>query len=118
MIYNRASTGLYLETLFQRLGIAQEIAGRSTRYPDGASVMEHLIKGKGREIGFGAMTEIVLFRHKGLKLAGPLPPELQNYTTYAASPVSGSGQAEAAKSFAEFLGSPAARTIFATHGIE
>ena len=58
VIYNRASTGLYLETLFQRLGIAQEIAARSTRYPDGASVMEHLIKGSGREIGFGAITEI------------------------------------------------------------
>ena len=91
VIYNRASTGLYLETLFQRLGIAQEIAARSTRYPDGASVMEHLIKGSGREIGFGAITEIVLFRDKGLKLAGPLPPELQNYTTYAASPGVGLG---------------------------
>ena len=85
VIYNRASTGLYLETLFQRLGIAQEIAARSTRYPDGASVMAHLIKGSGREIGFGAMTEIVLHRDKGLKLAGPLPPELQNYTDHAAS---------------------------------
>ena len=118
VIYNRASTGLYLETLFQRLGIAQEIAGRSTRYPDGASVMEHLIKGSGREIGFGAITEIVLFRDKGLKLAGPLPPELQNYTTYAASPVSGSAQGEPARSFAQFLGSPAGRTIFAANGIE
>ena len=118
VIYNRASTGLYLETLFQRLGIAQEIAARSTRYPDGASVMEHLIKGSGREIGFGAITEIVLFRDKGLKLAGPLPPELQNYTTYAASPVSGSAQGEPARSFAQFLGSPAGRAIFAANGIE
>jgi molybdate transport system substrate-binding protein len=118
VIYNWASTGLYLETLFERLGIAQEIAGRSTRYPDGASVMEHLAKGKGREIGFGAITEILLFRDKGLRLAGPLPPEVQNYTAYAAAAVAGAAHAEAARSFVRFLGSPASRTIFAANGIE
>jgi molybdate transport system substrate-binding protein len=118
VVYNRASTGLYLETLFQRLGLTDQIAGKSTRYPDGASVMEHLVKGSTREIGFGAITEILLFRDKGLKLAGPLPPEVQNYTTYAASAVAGSANAQAARSFVQFLGSPAGRAIFTAHGIE
>jgi molybdate transport system substrate-binding protein len=118
VVYNRASTGLYLETLFQRLGLADQIAGKSTRYPDGASVMEHLVKGTTREIGFGAVTEILLFRDKGLKLVGPLPAEVQNYTTYAASPVAGSANGEVAKAFVQFLGSQAGKAIFATHGIE
>jgi len=38
--------------------------------------------------------------------------------TYAASPVSGSAQGEPARSFAQFLGSPAGRAIFAANGIE
>jgi molybdate transport system substrate-binding protein len=80
--------------------------------------MEHLVKGSAREIGFGAVTEILLFRDKGLKLVGPLPPEVQNYTTYAASPAAGSAKGEAAKAFVQFLGSPAGRAIFAARGIE
>jgi molybdate transport system substrate-binding protein len=118
VVYNRASTGLYLETLFARLGLTDQIAAKSTRYPDGASVMEHLVKGSTREIGFGAVTEILLFRDKGLKLVGPLPAEVQNYTTYAASPVAGSANGEGAKAFVQFLGSPAGRAIFVAHGIE
>jgi hypothetical protein len=31
---------------------------RTTRYTDGAAVMEYVLAGKGKEIGFGPMTEI------------------------------------------------------------
>src|SRR5262249_6440547 len=61
IVYNTASTGLYLEKLFERLGIADAIKAKTTRYPNGERVMEHLIHGKGNEIGFGAITEIKLF---------------------------------------------------------
>ena len=118
VVYNRASTGLYLEKLFERWGIAEAIASRAARHPDGASVMQHLIKGKGREIGFGAITEILLFRDKGLRLVGPLPAEVQNYTAYAAAPGVGAANADAARAFVRFLGGPAGRAIFAAHGIE
>jgi len=53
--YNTASTGIYLDKLFAQLGILDAIKPRTTRYPDGASVMEHVIRGNGREIGFGAI---------------------------------------------------------------
>ena len=43
--------------------------------------------GQGRGIGFGAITEIVLLRDKGLQLVSPLPSELQNFTAYAATPM-------------------------------
>jgi molybdate transport system substrate-binding protein len=118
VVYNRASTGLYLEKLFERLGVAEAIAARSVRYPDGASVLEHVARGTGREIGFGAITEIMLFRDKGLRLVGPLPAEVQNYTTYAAAPAAGAANAEAARAFVRFLGGPAGRAIFAAHGVE
>ena len=69
LVFNRASTGLYLEDLLRKMGIWTAVEGKATRYPDGASVLEHVLHGKGREIGFGAITEILLYREKGLTLS-------------------------------------------------
>lgn len=118
IVYNTASTGLYLEKLFERLGIADAIKAKTTRYPNGERVMEHLIHGKGNEIGFGAITEIKMFEPKGLKLVGPLPAEVQNYTTYGAALMTGAPSPQAAKAFLSFLGSPEAKQAFAAGGVE
>ena len=118
IVYNTASTGLYLEKLFEGLGIADEIKAKTTRYPNGERVMEHLIHGKGNEIGFGAITEIKLFEPKGLKLVGPLPADVQNYTTYAAALMAGAPSPQAAKAFLAFLGSAEAKQAFAAGGVE
>jgi molybdate transport system substrate-binding protein len=118
LVYNTASTGLYLEKLFERLGIADAVKAKTTRYPNGERVMEHLIDGKGNEIGFGAITEIKLFESKGLKLAGPLPADVQNYTTYGAALMTGAPSPAAAKAFLVFLGSAEAKQAFAAAGIE
>lgn len=118
IVYNSASTGLYLEKLFERLGIAEQIKAKTTRYPNGERVMEHLIHGKGNEIGFGAITEIKLFEPKGLKLVGPLPAEVQNYTTYAAALMTSAPSPPAAKALLAFLGTPEAKQAFAAGGVE
>ncbi len=56
IVFNRASTGIYLENLFRKIGVYEQIEPRTTRYPDAGAVMEHIAKGKGREIGFGPIT--------------------------------------------------------------
>ncbi len=117
-MFNRASTGLYFESLLEKLAIAEQVAARSTRYPDGAAVMEHLLAGKGREMGVGAITEIRLFGDRGLRLVGPLPPDVQNYTAYAGAPVVGGPQMETATAFVRYLGSPAGSALFQAAGIE
>ena len=73
IVFNRASTGIYLENLLKKMGVYEQVEAKTTRYPDAAAVMEHLLKGKGKEFGFGPITEILLQREKGLKLVGPLP---------------------------------------------
>ncbi len=80
--------------------------------------MEHLIKGKGNEFGFGAATEIVLFKDKGLRLLGPLPADVQNYTSYAATVHASAANAKGAADFLKFLGQPATSKIFADSGVE
>lgn len=118
IVYNRASTGIYLENLFKKLGLYEQILPRTTRYPDAGAVMEHVLKGKGREIGFGPVTEILLHRDKGLKLVGPLPAEVQNYTSYSAAPMSTAGNAEFARAFVRYLGSPESKALFAAAGVD
>ena len=118
LTFNRASTGLYFEDLLKKWGIYAEVEKKTTRYPDGASVMEHALKGKGREIAFGAITEILLYKEKGLRYIGPIPADVQNYTSYIATPMSGGRQAELAKQYVQFLGSPAGKKLFVAAGIE
>lgn len=118
LVYNTASTGLYLEKLFERLGVGESLKAKTTRYPNGEAVMEHVIKGKGNEIGFGAITEIKLFEPKGLKLVGPLPADVQNYTSYAATLMANAPAPEAAKALLAFLATPEAKQAFVAAGVE
>lgn len=103
LVFNRASTGLYLENLLKKMDVHAQVESKTNRYADGASVLEHVIKGKGRKIGFGAMTEILLFKSKGLKLVGPVPTEVQNHTSYTAAPFASGQQAALAQQFVAFL---------------
>jgi molybdate transport system substrate-binding protein len=112
--FNRASTGMYFEGLLKKWGIYDKVEGKTTRYADGASVMEHVLAGKGKEIGFGPVTEILLQREHGLKLVGPLPEGAQNYTSYTAV----ASGAETARGFVKFLSGAEAKAIFASAGID
>lgn len=118
VVYNTASTGLYLDKLFGKMGILERIKPKTTRYPDGASVMEHVIRSQGNEIGFGAITEIRLYEPRGLKLVGPLPAEVQNYTTYHAAVMTGAPAQTAARAVMKTLASPAGKAAFARGGVE
>lgn len=118
IVYNQASTGGYLEKLFERLGIGKQLEEKTTRYPDAAAVLNHVSKGKGNEIGFGATTVIIEHESQGLKFVGPLPPEVQNYTIYAASVVDTGPASAAARQFVRYLTSPAAKQTLAAAGVE
>ena len=117
LVFNRASTGLYLDGLLKKMDVYSQVEGKTTRYPDGAAVMEHVIKGRGREIGFGAMTEILLYQGKGLKLVEPVPAEVQNYTSYTAAPSSSGRQQALARQFVAFLSGPIGKPLFVAAGV-
>jgi molybdate transport system substrate-binding protein len=118
VVYNSASSGLYLDKLFTNWGILEQLKPKTTRYPDGASVMEHVIKGSGNQMGFGAITEIRMYVPKGLQLVGPLPAEVQNYTSYDAVVMNGATAADAARAVLKLLASPAGKAAFVSAGVE
>jgi molybdate transport system substrate-binding protein len=118
VVFNRASSGLYVETLMKKLGLHEQIQEKSKRFDNGPAMMAHLINGKGREIAFGAIIEILMFRDQGLMLTGPLPPEVQHWTAYVAVPMVAAPNAAGAQSFLHYLATVPVIALFAAHGIE
>lgn len=118
VVYNLASTGIYLDKLFAGWGILEQLKPKTTRYANGESVMEHVIKGSGNQIGFGAITEIKMYVPKGLQLVGPLPAEVQNYTSYQAVVMTGAPATEAARAVLKLLATPAGKAAFVSGGVE
>lgn len=116
IVFNQASTGLYIDSLFKRLGIAAQMEAKITRYADFAAVRDRIGKGQGSEIGFGATTVIIENAGKGVRFAGPLPAEIQNYTTYIAALTATAG--DAARALHRYLATPAAKAIFTAAGID
>lgn len=117
LVYNQASTGVYLESLLERLGTDAKIKAKSTRYPDFAAVLDHMRKARSGELGFGATTVIVENLSQGVTFVGPLPGEIQHYTIYAAGLTTTGETHAAAPEFLDFLGSPESRSLFAAAGI-
>ena len=117
VVFNRASSGLYLEKLFRQMGIWDKLAPKTTRYATGAEVMQHVLKGKGREIGFGPITEIMLEKSHGLVFVGPLPPDVQRFNDYIAVAMTKGTQLKLAKTFVAYLGGPVAKPLFQAAGI-
>jgi molybdate transport system substrate-binding protein len=103
--------------MLKKIGIYERIRDKLIRYDDGTAVMHHLMRGKGREFGFGGITDILMYRDKGLRLVGPLPEEIQNYTAYVAALVTASPRPDGAQALLRFLASPRGRALFSANGI-
>lgn len=118
IVYTDAGSGLYLDKLLDLLGIGEQLKAKTFRYASATQVLEHLAGGKGVEIGFATIPEIRLAEDKGIKLAGPLPDQIQSTTTYSAAVVSDAPDAEAAEKFVQYLDTPVSRAIFAAAGFD
>jgi molybdate transport system substrate-binding protein len=69
-------------------------------------------------MGFATIPEIRLFEGKGVKLVGPIPEQIQSTITYSAAVMSEADDAEVAREFVQYLGTPAVKAIFAAAGFD
>lgn len=121
LVSNQASSGIYVEKLLEKLGIAAQIQPKMVRLANGAAVMRRIAEGTARcELGVGQLSEILNQINKGtaVTLAGTLPDEIQSYTTYIAAMAAGSAARESARALIRQLTGPAARSAFAATGID
>jgi len=103
------TSGKHVAEVLARLGIADQVNAKA-KFGQGGYIVEPVGRGE-IELGIHQISEILPV--KGVKLVGPLPPELQKYTTYVAAPVKPS---PLAAQFIEHLTGPAARARLAAAG--
>lgn len=108
------SSGIYVAGLLDKLGIAAEIKPKA-KLKQGGHVSD-LVKAGEAEIGIHQMSEIV--SESGVTLVGPLPAEIQNYTTYAVGLGTAAKDAEAARAFIKVLTGPSVPAVLKSKGME
>src|ERR1700678_1992896 len=107
------ATGAYLKTLFEKLGIADELKPRLKPLQGAAG--EAAASGEV-EIGMTQISEILPYT--GAELVGPLPPDIQSYTYFSAVTSSAGKQGYVAKAFIKFLAAPSALAVIKAKGME
>ena len=120
IVYNVASSGQYIHSMIEKMGIAEEVADRVVRTKTGAAVMEHLDRSDfTNEIGFGQATAIQVQIDKGLdvKLLGTLPAEVEKISTYGSALLARADHNREAKDLLDFMASGEGRAICKSTGL-
>lgn len=112
--YSTGPSGVYILQLFQRLGIADEVKAKS-RQVKGEPVGAVVARGEA-EIGFQQISELLPV--PGIDLIGPLPPDIQHITVFAAGLHAGAKEPAAATALARFIAAPAAAAVIRKTGME
>ena len=107
------ASGVYLKTLFEKLGIADELKPKLKllQGPAGEAAASGEV-----EIGMTQISEILPYANA--ELAGPLPADVQTYTYFSAAASTITKEADVAKAFIKFLTAPAALAVIKAKGME
>jgi molybdate transport system substrate-binding protein len=107
------ASGVYLKTLFDKLGIADELKPKLKLLQGGAG--EAAANGEV-EIGMTQISEILPYANA--ELVGPLPADIQSYTYFSAGVATASKDADAGKALIKFLTAPSAVSVLKAKGME
>ena len=113
--YSTGPSGVYVQALIQKLGIADEVKAKAKQTAPGSRVGQLLARGEA-ELGFQQISELI--HEAGVDYVGPLPPDIQNFTNYSSGVGSASKSQAAAKALQAFLSAPAAAEAIRKNGME
>ena len=116
VVRNEGSSGVYAEKLFGKLGLAAAGANIVV-VKTGSDILRFVADHPSRAVGLAQISELMVMIDKGcaVRLAAPLPDEIQNMTHYDAAAITGAPAAAA--ELARRLVSAEAKKIFAETGI-
>jgi len=113
--YSDSASGVYLSTvLFPRLGIAEQLAGKSRMIP--AEPVGAVVARGDAELGFQQISELLPI--PGIELVGPLPADAQKVTIFAAGIATGAKHPDAGAELIKFLASPVAVPAITRSGLQ
>jgi molybdate transport system substrate-binding protein len=116
--YSDSGSGTYLSTtLFDKLGVAHEIASKSRKVrgpPSGEPVAAVVARGEA-EIGFQQVSELI--HVPGISFVGALPAEVQPMFSFAGALTNTAQQPDAAVALLRFLASPEAAPVISKAGL-
>jgi molybdate transport system substrate-binding protein len=107
------SSGVYLHGLFQRLGMGEAVRAKAILVHGGLSA-ERVVSGEA-DLAIQQVSELLPVA--GASLVGPLPEEIQNYTTYGAAASARSPMREGAALFLRALATPEAADVIRSKGM-
>ena len=113
--YSTGPSGIYMLSVFEKLGIADQMKGKLKQTPSGVFVGTLIATGE-TEVGFQQISELVHF--DGIDYVGPLPGDLQRMTMFSTGIHAGAKQAEAARALVKYITAPAAAPVIRKHGLE
>jgi molybdate transport system substrate-binding protein len=113
--YSTGPSGIYLLSVFEKLGIAEQMKGKLKQTPSGVFVGTLIATGE-TEVGFQQISELVHF--DGIDYVGPLPGDLQRMTMFSTGIHASAKQAEAARALVKYITAPAAAPVIRKHGLE
>jgi molybdate transport system substrate-binding protein len=109
------TSGIYFASVAERFGIGDAIKQKAALTRGGREAAIEVAEGRA-ELAIVFISEAVAV--KGVKLAGPLPPALQDYSAYATAIPSSSTDPTAARAFIAALTSPAMAERWRANGFE
>jgi len=115
IVISAGPSGKYLATLFQKMGIADQLKAKTTQLAPGESPGLSLARGEG-DIGFTQVSELLAI--KGIEYLGPVPADFQSVTIFSAGLGKGAPQADAAKALLKFVTAPHALPVLKRMGLE
>src|SRR5215475_2055804 len=113
--YSTGPSGVYMISLFEKLGLTDEVKNKLKQTPTGVFVGT-IIASREVEIGFQQVSELGNF--PGVDYLGPLPADVQQTTVFSSGMIVDAKEVEAAKALVKFLTSPEAASAFRKRGME
>jgi len=113
--YSTGPSGVALQQLFARWGIADAVRERLVQAPPGVAVGSLVARGEVA-LGFQQLSE--LMHLDGIDVVGPMPPGLQIVTTFSGAVCTASTQPDSARQLLDYIRSPAADAARRRNGMQ
>jgi molybdate transport system substrate-binding protein len=111
------ASGVHMAKVFERLGITDAMQAKAKYGAGGAGGLAALVVERGEaEIGIQQMAELMAV--PGIKVVGPLPPELQSLTVFTAAVPANAPHPEAGRAVIAVLTTAAAKSVIKAKGLD